>query len=53
MTDVKKFFLDAFHHLGGNRGVPGDRCALLPLRRVTPYDQVAFRTGLRAFVRYL
>ena len=22
MTDVKKFFLDAFHHLGSNRGVP-------------------------------
>lgn len=22
MTDVKKFFTDAFHHLGGNRGIP-------------------------------
>jgi hypothetical protein len=22
MTDVKKFFLDAFHHLGSNRGLP-------------------------------
>ena len=23
MTEVKKFFIDAFHHLGSNRGVPG------------------------------
>jgi hypothetical protein len=22
MNDVKKFFLDAFHHLGRNRGIP-------------------------------
>jgi hypothetical protein len=22
MTDVKKFFIDAFHHLGSNRGIP-------------------------------
>lgn len=23
MNEVKKFFMDAFHHLGGNRGLPG------------------------------
>ena len=23
MTEVKKFFVDAFHHLGSNRGMPG------------------------------
>jgi len=22
MTEVKKFFADAFHHLGSNRGIP-------------------------------